>query len=76
MSDHMPVYICKKAQRHKHPKITVQGRNYRHYTVEMFGNVLLDNSLWIDFWKVYRNPDRSWDIFRRILTDSVNRLCP
>ena len=76
ISDHVPVYICKKAVRQRHPKKTILSRNYRYYTRDIFEKVLLDNECWRTFWATKRDPDKLWNIMLRIIKDSINRLCP
>ena len=76
ISDHVPVYICKKAKRHRHPKKTIVNRNYRYYTKDIFEKVLMDNEKWIVFWSIKRDPDKLWELMLAIIKESINRLCP
>ena len=74
--DHMPVYLNKKARRHKHPKQMIKCRTYHNYNYQTLSNVLFDNVLWIDYWRIQGNPDKLWDIMRNIIISSVDVLCP
>ena len=76
ISDHKPIYLNKKAQRHKHPTKTITSRYYRYYNKEMFGNVLLDNRDWHLFWLEKSNPNVLWGILDLILLKGVDALCP
>ena len=76
ISDHKPIYLNKKAQRHKHPKTCITSRNYRYYDKEIFGNVLLDNQDWHKFWAIEGDPEKSWEIMCNIISNSVDILYP
>ena len=76
ISDHMPIYLNKKAKRNKHPKSVIMTRNYSNYSKEIFRNTLFDNNGWVDFWSTYRDPNRLWSILSSIIIQSVDALCP
>ena len=76
ISDHMPVYVRKKAKRHKHPKTIITSRRYGSYSKELFGRFLFDNLRWKEFWNINQDPNRLWLVFSDILQHSIDALCP
>ena len=76
ISDHMPVYISKKAQRQKHPKKVIASRRYGGYTKEAFGKILLNNPGWKEFWSVRQDSNKLWLVFSEIVQASIDVLCP
>ena len=76
ISDHKPIYLNKKAQRHKHPKKLIISRNYRYYNIEIFGNILFDSQDWQLFWAIEGDPEKLWEVMCSIISSSVDMLCP
>ena len=76
ISDHMPIYISKKAQRKKHSKKVITSRLYGNYAKADLGLILFDNPKWRDFWNIKQDPDRLWLILCDIIQSSVDVLCP
>ena len=76
ISDHMPIFLNKKAQRCTHPKKVILTRNYSNYSKEMFKNILFDSTSWVDFWRVRNDPNQLWSFVNMIIVSSVDILCP
>ena len=76
ISDHMPVYISRKAPRHKHPKKVVASRRYENFTKEKLGAALFNNPRWLEFWEVKQDPNKLWGILIDIIRSSIDELCP
>ena len=76
ISDHMPVFINRKRKRSQHPKKRISIRLTKNYNREFFGNVILDDLRWRNFWYDNLSIDKLWDLMITIIIDSLNLICP
>ena len=76
ISDHLPVYANIKRTKRKHEKVKSSVRSYRYYTYEDYSNVLLDNQDWRLFWLPTISIDERWKIFKEIIINNLNKICP
>ena len=76
ISDHKPIYVNRKAARHPKSKRVINSRKYTLYNKDIFGNVLLDNLWWREFWHGEKHPDVLWSVMQSIIISGVDRLCP
>ena len=76
ISDHLPVYVCKKKDKIKHTFSKTKGRTYKHYTKENFVAIITQDHRWLNFWDPELTVDEIWNIMFQIILDAADTICP
>ena len=76
ISDHQPVFVCKKKEKTKQTFSKTQGRTYKHYIKQDFENLILDDPRWVQFWDTKKAVDGLWNIMFQIIMDAADITCP
>ena len=77
ISDHLPIFLIKKKQKHQTKTDTIKCRSYATYEKQKYQEEIKSHQKWIDFWEVDKDdPEKMWDIMEDILLDKVNKHCP
>ena len=76
ISDHLPVYLIKKRKRDSHQCKNIYIRSTSLYTVADYANIIYDDPRWKQFWEPGVSPDDLWELWLKIVLDSLNILCP
>ena len=49
ISDHLPIFICKKKDKIKQSFSKTKGRTYKNYDRTVFENIIYNDNRWVDF---------------------------
>ena len=75
ISDHLPVFVCKKKEKVKQTFRTTQGRSYKHYVREDFEKLIKQDRRWPTFWNE-TDVDELWRLMFAIIVDAADKTAP
>ena len=76
ISDHLPVYLIKKKSRPVKSFRKIKGRSYKNYDKDLFGELLMLDKGWGEFWHAGNTPNILWDIMLKIIRRTADKMCP
>ena len=76
ISDHLPLFVCKKKERIKQSFVKTQGRTYKHYIKTDFEDIIRKDERWLQYLDPDLDVNELWDIMYSIILDAADITCP
>ena len=77
ISDHLPIFLIKKKQKHKATSDNIKCRSYANYEKQKYQEEIKTHPNWTNFWQVNKeDPEKMWEVMEKIILVRVNGHCP